>query len=95
MRLQASMSVLLASNHPDAEFLPVNESTSIERNRMGTLPPGWTPHTLNTSQPADNAGDFRREKLREVGAPASMPLMKIQHDSSNHNYSSARFDGQG
>lgn len=93
-RLAADMAVLLWTNHPDAQYVPVNESTTFERRVIRTAPPGWQPFQANASQPAAQYSDYRSERLREIGRPVNMPLMMVRLDSSNHNYSSARFDGQ-
>lgn len=93
-RAAADMAVLLETNHPDAKYVAVNESTSVERRTMRTVPPGWSVKQLQAAQPAAQYGDYRSERLREIGRPVNMPLMMVRLDSSNHNYSSARFDGQ-
>lgn len=93
-RAAADMAILLVTDHPEAPYLAVNESVSIERRTMKTAPPGWKPFQMNASQPAAQYSDYRSEKLREIGRPVNMPLMMVRLDSSNHNYSSARFDGQ-
>jgi lambda family phage portal protein len=93
-RAAADMAVLLYTDHPEATYLPVNESTSIERRTIRTLPPGWKAAQMQSQQPAAQYSDYRSERLREIGRPVNMPLMMVRLDSSNHNYSSARFDGQ-
>jgi lambda family phage portal protein len=93
-RAAADMAVLLQTNHPDATYVQVNESTAIQRRTIRTLPPGWTASQMNPAQPAAQYTDYRSERLRELGRPVNMPLMMVRLDSSNHNYSSARFDGQ-
>lgn len=93
-RAAADNAVLLQTNHPDAKYMAVNESTSVERRTIRTLPPGWSAVQMNAAQPAAQYTDYRSERLREIGRPVNMPLMMVRLDSSNHNYSSARFDGQ-
>lgn len=93
-RAAADMAVLLHTDHPDATYVAVNESTTVERRTIRTLPPGWKASQMNAAQPAAQYGDYRAERLREIGRPVNMPLMMVRLDSSNHNYSSARFDGQ-
>jgi len=93
-RAAADMAVLLYTDHQDATYVAVNESTSIERRTIRTLPPGWKAAQMQSQQPAAQYSDYRSEKLREIGRPVNMPLMMVRLDSSNHNYSSARFDGQ-
>ena len=90
----AVFGVLLSSTDPNGVYLNVNDSTEMEPGRIATMPPGWTPTMISPTQPAPNYVEFRSEKHREIGRPVGMPLMMVRHDSSNHNYSSARFDGQ-
>ncbi len=53
-----------------------------------------TSYALQTSHPNAQNSEFRKERSRDLGRPAGMPLMQIRLDSSGHNYSSARFDAQ-
>lgn len=94
-RQAADWAVALWTNHPDATFMEVNESTEIERRTMSTCPPGWQPMGLTPPQPSTNYVEFRTERQREIGRPVGMPGLKIRCDASKHNYSSARFDDQG
>ncbi|TXH54844.1 MAG: phage portal protein [Desulfurellales bacterium] len=93
-RIQANLSVLLTTNHPDAPFVNVNEQTDMPEAAIVTAPPGWQPTTMQSTQPGPLYRDYRAEKLRELGRPVNMPLMMVMLDSGDHNYSSARFDGQ-
>lgn len=93
-RSAADQGVLLYNVTPDAPYMELNESTDIQRRTIRTLPPGWQAAQMKPEQPTMNYMDFRRERLREMGRPVNMPLMMVALDSSNHNYSSARFDGQ-
>lgn len=93
-RAAAHLSVLLWTDHHQAKYIEVNESVEMERRTMRTLPPGWKASQMQGTQPAPNYIDYRGERLRELGRPAQMPLMMVRLDSSNHNYSSARFDAQ-
>lgn len=93
-RLAAAQSLWFYTDHPEAPFMLVNESTMLSRGEARTAPPGWKPHSLPSTQPAAQYLDFRRERMRELGRPVGMPLMSILLDSAKHNYSSARFDGQ-
>lgn len=93
-RAAADSATLLWTNHPDVDCAPVNESTTIERRTISTVPPGWQVSQLKAEQPTTTYREFRQQRLRELGRPAGMPLMMIELDSSNHNYSSARFDAQ-
>lgn len=93
-RNAADWAVSLYTEHPDATFLDVNEETTIQRRTMGTLPPGWKAQALNPPQPSTTYKDFRSERQGDIGRPRGMPRMMVRLDSSDHNYSSARFDSQ-
>lgn len=97
-RAQATFAAYLYSDHP--EITPFNMAANgapieIERGQMTALPPGYRVESLQGSQPTTNYVDYRHERMRELGCPFGMPLMIVMSDASNHNYSSARFDGQG
>lgn len=85
---------LLYTEHPDAEYVEANESTSYKRRQISTLMPGWKAQQIKAEQPMVVYQTYRAERLREIGRPISMPLMMVQLDAGNHNYASARFDGQ-
>jgi capsid protein len=56
--------------------------------------PGWKPTAVSASQPAANYKDFRKEKHTDIaGSIGEQPHMIFRRDASNHNMSSARFDG--
>lgn len=93
-RMAANYSIVLHTTHEDATYLEVNESADIERGQMVTAPPGWKPEQMRPEQPSTTYQSFRHERLRELGRPRNMPGMMVLLDSSGHNYSSARFDGQ-
>jgi lambda family phage portal protein len=94
-RAGADNAVFLSTDHPDANYIDVgSETAEVERRQIQTLPPGWKPTMLQQSQPMGNYVEYRSERQRDVGRPVGMPLMMIRLDSSGHNYSSARFDGQ-
>lgn len=93
-RAAADTGVYIYTNHPDANFVEVNEEADIPRRSMATLPPGYQPMQLNPQQPSTQYKDFHDEKIRQLGRPQGMPLMTVKLDSREHNYSSARFDGQ-
>jgi len=93
-RSAADQGVLLQNAHPEAPYVEVDESVSIERRLMTTLPPGYTAFQIKSEQPATTYISFREERQREIGRPVCMPLMIVRLDSNNHNYSSARFDAQ-
>lgn len=93
-RLMADQACLLFNRDP-AEPAMTPESTTFERRTIKMAPPGWEPYALNAAQPPVQYGDYRAERLRQIARPLSMPLMIMRLDASRHNYSSARFDGQG
>jgi len=93
-RAAADMAVLLYTKNPDADYHEVSETVEIERRMMTTLPPLYEAQQLTPQQPANTYRDFRAERLRELGRPVGMPLMMVQLDSRNHNFSSARFDSR-
>ena len=93
-RQAADFAITLYTDHPDAIFLDVNESTKVERRTIRTMPPGWKPMQVQGHQPSTGYVEYRSERLREIGRPVGMPLMTIRLDSSKHNFSSARFDNQ-
>lgn len=89
----AMMGVAWYTDHANANYIEVNESTSIQRRTQFTGPPGWKPMQLRSEQPAASYVDYRREVHAEIGRPMAVPLMTVRLDASRHNYSSARFDG--
>lgn len=93
-RLMADQACLLYNRDPTEQSM-TPESTTFERRTIKMAPPGWEPYSLNAAQPPVQYPEYRAERQREIGRPMSMPLMIMRLDASNHNYSSARFDGQG
>lgn len=93
-RMAADFAVLLKTNHPDAQYIEVNESTEIERRTIRTVPPGWDPFAIQPNQPSTQYVEYRRERLADLGRPVSMPLMIVRLTAERHNYSSARMDAQ-
>jgi capsid protein len=85
--------LLFNTNSEDPQLTP--EGTTYERRTIKMAPPGWQPFNIGAGQPPVQYPDYRSERQREIFAPMSMPLMIGRNDASNHNYSSARFDGQG
>lgn len=96
-RAAADQALWMISDHPDAEFAKVNPGTVVEtrRRQWRHAMPGWKPFQMQANQPMVNYVDFRKERQREVGRPAQMPLLVLRQDASGHNYSSARFDANG
>jgi capsid protein len=93
-RTTAGLHGMLYNDCPD-EAWPTPELLTIERRVIPMAPPGWKPYTFTGGQPLVQYPDYRAERQREIGRPMSMPLMIMRLDASRHNYSSARFDGQG
>lgn len=94
-KVAAMMAVLMYTQNSDM-ITPEEKPEDVTLKRMGVtrLPVGWQAQGLNPTQPAANNTEFRNERSRELGRGVGMPLMQIRLDSSGHNYSSARFDGQ-
>jgi capsid protein len=93
-RAAADQAVVLWTQSPDIPALQTNETTDIERRTIKTMPPGWQPTMVNPAHPGPQYEAFYESLAREIGGPICMPLMMLLLDSSGHNYSSARFDGQ-
>lgn len=93
-RQAADNGVILSATGDQVEPIMVNESVEFERRRIVTAPPGWTPHQMKPEQPATGYVEYRKERHRDLGRPANMPALITRLDSSDHNFSSARFDGQ-
>lgn len=95
-KVAAMLSVLFYTTKDDVETDDrAPEAYNPLRQSAGKVPPGWMPYVVNSNQPTQNHTEFKADKIRDLGRPVGMPLMSIQRDASNHNYSSARFDGQG
>jgi capsid protein len=93
-RAAADYAVFMQTTSPDIEAVAMNESTDIERRTLSTLPPGYVLSEAKANQPSTKYIEFRRERQADIGKPVGMPEMMVRLDSSGHNYSSARFDGQ-
>jgi capsid protein len=92
-RSAAAQSVFWYTNHPDAKFYLVNESTEIQRGQQQTGPPGWQPAMLQPTQPSTEYKTYRHERLREMGRAVNMPLMMVLLSSQDSNFASAHYDG--
>lgn len=91
----ANNSYVVYTDSPDLEALEVpTGDVEIQRKQARFLPPGYKATQMTPQQPSTNYVEFRAERQRDLGRPVGMPLMKVRLDSSKHNYSSARFDGQ-
>jgi lambda family phage portal protein len=94
MRKGAHFGIMLTTDFDGAEFLNLEEETEMEPNLITAIPPHWKPSEIDPKQPTGDIINYRKQRTRELGAPVGMPEMIINHDSSGHNYSSARFDAQ-
>lgn len=90
----AEQSIALTTDNDELEVVAINESAEIERGTRWFAPPGYQVTQLQPTQPSTKYKDFRRERIVEYGRPVNMPGMMVRLDSSDHNFSSARFDGQ-
>lgn len=95
-RAAADTGVWFFTTNPDGEKWAGDEGIEIENKRRTnrTAPPGWQPMQINPGHPTAQYSEHRRERMLEFGRSACIPLMMIRLDSSQHNYSSARFDHQ-
>lgn len=96
-RSAADQALWMIADHPDAQFVnvPAGTTTEVKRRVWRHAAPGWRPAQMEAKQPMVQYVDYRKERQREIGRPAQMPLLVLRQDASNHNYSSARFDAQG
>lgn len=93
-RAAADHAVYFCTNHPDAEFAePQNLTRKVQRRVEKYIAPGWEPKGIAAHQPAVTYREYRKEKLTDVATALEMPWMILRKDASNHNMSSARFDG--
>ncbi|HBF33128.1 TPA: hypothetical protein DDW35_01065 [Candidatus Sumerlaeota bacterium] len=95
-RSAANSGILLECVDPSAEAVELagGSSMPIRRRQISALPPGYRMVQIQANQPSAQYVDFRHERMAEMGRPVGMPLMMVRADSGDHNYSSARFDGQ-
>jgi lambda family phage portal protein len=94
VRQAADQAVLLYTEHPTRRSWKSTNPRRSSAGRMSTLPPGWKPFSFQPTQPTTNYIEYRADRHSEIGRPVNMPQMMVRLDSSGHNYSSARFDGQ-
>lgn len=94
VRAAADQAIVWYTDHPDSTFLEADAVVDIERRTQQTGPPGWKPMQMTPEQPGVNHVDYRQDRLRELGRPIGMPLMKIRLGSEEHNFASARFDNE-
>jgi capsid protein len=93
-RAAADQAVWMVATGPDVDFVNVEPGTKTqtERRVVRHAPPGWEPKMMAGTQPQNTYVEFVREKQRNIGSPAMMPLIVLRHDASRSNMSSARFD---
>lgn len=98
-RAAADWGVYIYSNSTDIPGLQMSAQQTppdmpFERQQERYLPPGWKPEQVSPQQPPANWQMFYTSRVQRIGRCVNMPLMMMLLDSSSHNYSSARFDGQ-
>ncbi len=93
-RNAAAQGVFWYADHPDADYLQVNEVVEIQHGMQQTGPPGWKPAMMQPTQPTSEFKTYVHERLRELGRPVNMPLMMVLLSSADSNFSSAHYDGQ-
>lgn len=81
-----------AEADPDEAEVPF-QTLDIERGLMTTLPVGVEPFQLKAEQPTTVYPQFKREIVGEMGAGGGIPSNIATGDSSQHNFASARSDG--
>jgi capsid protein len=93
-RAAADQAVFFVSNHADADFVePANKVLPWRRRMRQYVTPGWDMRALPAHQPAATYTSYRKERHTDVGNALEMPWMILRKDASQHNMSSARFDG--
>ncbi|TWU66463.1 phage portal protein [Crateriforma conspicua] len=101
--MAADRSEWFVNKNPDGEAFeildedgnPVSFEEPYKRRVTRAAPVGWDVTAHDAVHPTANYVEHRRERMAELGRAAAMPLMLIRLDSSQHNYSSSRFDHQG
>lgn len=81
-----------ADADPEEADVPF-QTLDIERGLMTTLPSGVKPFQLKAEQPTTVYPQFKREIVSEMGAGYGVPSNIATGDSSQHNFASARSDG--
>lgn len=96
-KLAADRSEWFVNLDPTGEKFEPDGSFEEKHKRMVTraAPPGWDVRAHDATHPTAQYVEHRKERMAEIGRAAAMPLMLIRLDSSQHNYSAARFDHQG
>jgi len=94
-RAAAMFSVLIYTDHPtlDGPFRSETLDTmDLESMTMSMVPEGWKAAQIKPEHPHTQFQDWRRSMLSDAGAGEAVPYLKVGHDASGHNYSSARVD---
>ena len=66
----------------------------MQRGMATVLPEGTDIAQVKAEQPTTSYPEFKRELLAEIGVVGDVPVHILTGDSSKHNYSSGRLDGQ-
>lgn len=93
-KVAAMMAAVMYTANDMVEVDPAPPDLMLKRMGITRVPQGWKVEGVQATHPTAQNTEFRAERSRELGRPVGMPLMQIRLDSSGHNYSSARFDGQ-
>ena len=93
-KVQAMMHAVMFSTNDKEEPEAAPADLKLKKMGINRAPVGWDLKFLQSQHPNSNNTDFRKERQRDLGRARGMPLMQVRLDSSGHNYSSARFDGQ-
>lgn len=96
VRAAADHAVLLETQDPDGTPPSIEAGSTIdyERRQITALPAGVIAKFAPANQPGAQYIEFRSSLMAGLGRPVGMPLMMVMLDSSEHNFSSARFDGR-
>jgi len=93
-RALADAAIIMSTDDPELIKPTLPTDTRRKRRMLQYAAPGWKPTAVPSTQPAANYKDFRKEKHTDIaGSIGEQPHMIFRRDASNHNMSSARFDG--
>jgi lambda family phage portal protein len=96
-RTAADFAAILFNRTPDAaptDIAAAGTSVPFNRGEITVAPNGYELAQMKAEHPHTNYVAFRQERQADIGRAVNMPLMMVRLDSRQHNYSSARFDGQ-
>jgi len=91
----AKFSVVLTTEHPDAEFDDLDDELptwDLEGGVAATFPRGWKAGQIRPEHPSTSFAEFSAEVMRQIARPVSMPLLRARCDASGANYTSGRMD---